>query len=60
MAGAGQAAGVGGAKLGRGGVTAIARATRVHPDTIARRFARWTVWPSRRLGCMRPVVVVSG
>ena len=43
-------------RLGRGGIKAIAEATGVHPDTVARGGGSLTGCRSRRRGCVHPAV----
>jgi len=48
------------AELGRGGIKAVAEATGVHPDTVARGFGSWRAIRSRRFGCGPLAVAASG
>ena len=43
-------------RLGRGGIKAIAAATGVHPDTVARGVRELDGCRSRRRGCAHPAV----
>ena len=47
------------AELGRGGITVVAAATGVHPDTVAKGFGNWRAQRSRRGGYGRPGAVAN-
>ena len=47
-------------RLGRGGIQAIADATGVHPDTVARGVRELEGTPSRRRGSARPAAAARG